>query len=172
MSRRLQENIVASVVLAVFVAYLITTLSFGNNARLVPLPIAILGTVLVLIQLVRQNLSRTEELELNVFSSLTGIKNDTPVKEEKQPSTPPPNQSRREIQAILFVIIFIGLILLLGPVVAVFLFSSGFLTFTGHYALIKAIWVSALFSIALYLLFAVALQLQLYHGILAPLITP
>ena len=172
MSRRLQENIVATVVLAVFMAYLITTLSFGNNARLVPLPIAILGIVLVLIQLVKQNLTEKEKLEVNILSSLTGIKNPSPTEEDKQPSTPPPHQSRRETQAILFVIIFVGLILLLGPVVAVFLFSSGFLSFTGHYPPIKSIWFSALFSVALYLLFAVALQLQLYHGILAPLITP
>ena len=119
-----------------------------------------------------KNLTEKEKLEVNILSSLTGIKNPSPPEEDKQPSTPPPHKSRREIQAILFVIIFVGLILLLGPVVAVFLFSSGFLSFTGHYPLIKAIWFSALFSVALYLLFAVALQLQLYHGILAPLITP
>ena len=120
----------------------------------------------------KQNLTEKEKLEVNILSSLTGIKNPSPTEEDKQPSTPPPHQSRREIHAILFVIIFVGLILLLGPVVAVFLFSSGFLSFTGHYPPVKAIWFSALFSVALYLLFAVALQLQLYHGILAPLITP
>ena len=64
MSRRLQENIVATVILTVFMVYLITTLSFGNNARLVPFPIAILGIVLVLIQLVKQNLTEKEKLEV------------------------------------------------------------------------------------------------------------
>ncbi|MDG2316228.1 MAG: tripartite tricarboxylate transporter TctB family protein [Gammaproteobacteria bacterium] len=169
MSRRFQENIVAGIVLIVFIAYLLATLGFGPNARLVPLPIAILGIVLVLVQLVRQNLRGAKELQIDIFSSLTGVKNTTNTEEE--PSKKPQNNFQREIQAMFFIIIFIGLILLLGPVIAVFLFSSGFLAITRHYAPIKAVWTSALFSGVLYLLFVAVLQLQLYHGVLASLIT-
>ena len=171
MSRRLQENIVVGIILAIFSAYLIATLSFGPNARLVPLPIAMLGMVLVLIQLIRQNLRDVKELQVDLFASLAGLQNASPVEKKKLPEENP-YQFRRELQAGIFVTTFIGLILLFGPVVAVFLFSSGFLALTNHYTPIKAIWISALFSIALYLLFAVALQLQLYHGILALLVTP
>ena len=64
MSRRVQENIVAGVLLAVFVGYLLMTLTFGPNARLVPLPIAALGTALLIIQLVRQNLHGAKELHV------------------------------------------------------------------------------------------------------------
>lgn len=171
MSRRLQENIVVGIILAIFSAYLIATLNFGPNARLVPLPIAMLGIVLVLIQLILQNLRDVEELQIDLFASLTGMQKESPA-EEKKPPEKNPYQFRREVQAGIFVTIFTGLILLFGPVVAVFLFSSGFLALTHHFSPIKAVWISAVFSVALYLLFVVALQLQLYHGILEPLVAP
>ncbi|MCY3731852.1 MAG: hypothetical protein OXF98_10970, partial [Rhodospirillaceae bacterium] len=56
MSRRLQENIVAGVLLAAFVGYLLMTLGFGPNARLVPVPIAALGTALLVIHRLREPL--------------------------------------------------------------------------------------------------------------------
>ncbi|MBH98253.1 MAG: hypothetical protein CMM56_07345 [Rhodospirillaceae bacterium] len=169
MSRKFQENVIAIITLVVFCAYLITALSFGPNARLVPLPIATLGIFLVLIQIIRQNLSSSEKLELDLLSSLTGTTNKVAITEKKPPKENP-HQLEREIRAFMFVATFVGLILLAGPVVAVFVFASGFFILTSYYAPIKAIWISALFCLALYILFVEILQLQLYHGILEPLI--
>ena len=48
MSTRTQENIVAVAVLIFFAGYLLITLTLGPNARLVPMPIAVLGQWLTL----------------------------------------------------------------------------------------------------------------------------
>ena len=76
------------------------------------------------------------------------------------------------MQALGFLAAFIGLILLLGPIAAVFLFTTGFFVVTRHFAPLKAVTVAGLCTLALYLLFAVGLQLQMYYGMLAPLFEP
>jgi hypothetical protein len=64
----------------------------------------------------------------------------------------------------------VALIVALGPVPAVFLFSAGFLAVSKHYPLWKAVASAAAFAITVYLLFVVGLELQLYHGLLEPLV--
>jgi len=144
MSRRVQENIVAGLLLCIFAGYMIMCLGFGPNARLVPLPMAIFGFLLVVAQIVRQNLGSTDTEQ----------------------------DSRRELMAFGGVAIFVCLIALLGPIVAVFLFASGYLFLSRHAGIGKAVAVASVFTLTLYLLFVVGLQLQLYHGILKPLIDP
>lgn len=170
MSRRTQENVIAGLLAVVFAVYLVMTFSLGPNARLVPVPIALLGLGFLLIQIVNQNRRGAAEFSLDLLSSLTaGVasagRNESKP-EEKQASFP------RELQAVGFLAAFIGLILLLGPIAAVFLFTSGFFLVTRHFAPLKAVTVAGLCTLALYLLFAVGLQLQMYHGVLAPLFEP
>ena len=170
MSRRSQENVIAGLLVAVFAVYLLMTLSLGPNARLVPVPIALLGLGFLLIQIVSQNRSDGKEFQLDLLASLTA---GVASKEEKEPDlkTAPPSFPR-EMQALGFLGAFIGLILLLGPIAAVFLFTTGFFVVTRHFAPLKAVTVAGLCTLALYLLFAVGLQLQMYHGVLAPLFEP
>jgi len=144
MSRRVQENIVAGLLLCIFVGYIIMCLGFGPNARLVPLPMAIFGFILVAAQIIRQNLGSTDAGQ----------------------------GSRRELWAFGGVAIFVCLIALLGPIVAVFLFASIYLVLSRHAGIGKAVVIAGVFTTTLYLLFVVGLQLQLYHGILNPLIDP
>jgi len=144
MTRRVQENIVAGLLLCIFAGYIIMCLGFGPNARLVPLPMAIFGFVLVAVQIIRQNLGPTDTAQ----------------------------DLRRELWAFGGVVIFVCLIALLGPIAAVFLFASGYLFLSRHAGIGKAVAVSGVFTVTLYLLFVVGLQLQLYHGILRPLIDP
>ena len=180
MTRRTQENVIAGLLVAVFAAYLFMTLSLGPNARLVPVPIALLGLGFLLIQIVSQNRSDGKEFQLDLFASLTaGIASnkdedqdedgdrDDDKDEESTPEETPP-AFPRELQALGFLAAFIGLVLLLGPIAAVFLFTSGYFLATRHFAPLKAVTVAGLCTLALYLLFAVGLQLQMYHGVLAP----
>ena len=170
MSRRTQENVIAGLLVAVFAVYLLMTLSLGPNARLVPVPIALLGLGFLLIQFVSQNQSDGKEFQLDLLASLTaGVasKEEEESSLEEAPPTLP-----RESQALGFLAVFIGLILLLGPIAAVFLFTTGFFVVTRHFAPLKAVTVAGLCTLALYLLFAVGLQLQMYHGVLAPLFEP
>ena len=171
MSRRTQENVVVGLLVAVFAVYLLMTLSLGPNARLVPVPIALLGLCFLLIQLVSQNRSDGREFQLDLLASLTAGVASTEEEEEPSLEEAPPSFPR-ELQALGFLAAFIGLILLLGPIAAVFLFTTGFFVLTRHFAPLKAVTVAGLCTLTLYLLFAVGLQLQMYHGVLAPLFDP
>ena len=171
MSRRTQENVIAGLLVAVFAVYLFMTLSLGPNARLVPVPIALLGLGFLLIQIVNQNRSDGSEFQLDLLASLTAGVASSEEKEASSPAETRPTFSR-ELQAVGFLAAFIGLILLLGPIVAVFVFTSGYFVVTRHFAPLKAVTVAGLCTLTLYLLFAVGLQLQMYHGVLAPLFEP
>lgn len=170
MSRRAQENILAALLVAFFLGYIAVTLTFGPNARLVPLPMAGVGLLCLIVQIVRQN--RPGGLSKNTFGPLALLTGGRPTEEvEEAPAAAEPGRdSRRELKALGFVSLFVVLIVALGPVPAVFLFSAGFLAISKHYPLAKAIATAAVFAVALYLLFVVGLELQLYHGLLEPLV--
>ena len=176
MSRRAQENVVAAIVAGIFIGYLIIAAGFGPNARLVPLPIAGLGLLCLLIQVVRQN--RAGGLERNTFGPLNlliGDRTPEPQQETEQPpepktqAAPETPTSVRELKAFGFVGLFVALFVAVGPVPAVFLFCAGYLAFSKHYPAWKAIASAGAFAVTVYLLFVVGLELQLYHGLLEPI---
>ena len=153
MTPRIQENLIAGALLVIFGVFALICLRFGPNARLVPLPMALLGFVLVLGYLLTLNIRPT--------ATVTTVKNETDGELSKQ--------SPRELQAFAGVTAFVVLIALFGPVIAVFLFSSGYLVFSGHAFPARSIVIATIFTTIIYLLFVVGLQLQLYHGILEPI---
>ncbi len=157
MSQRAQENLIAGALLLVFGGYTVVCLGFGPNARLVPLPMAVLGFLLVAGYLVNLNIGCTKLALAELSVGETG----------KETS----GRARREIQAFSGVAAFVLLIVLLGPVIAVFLFSSGYFFFTRHTTPTKSLIAAGLFTATIYLLFVVGLQLQLYHGILEPILS-
>ncbi|MDH5535193.1 MAG: tripartite tricarboxylate transporter TctB family protein [Betaproteobacteria bacterium] len=171
-SRRTQENLMAVAFLALFVAVIWEALDFGPRARMVPLPVATFGIVLIVIQLIWQNLRSTQDLQMGMFESLTKRGREA-VKEE--PEARPEAAARRpewvrEAAAYGMVATIVGLILLLGPIPAVFLFTGGFFVVTRHYSFVKGLVYTLCLTAAIYLLFVVALEIQLYHGILEPLV--
>ena len=175
MNRRAQENILTAVIACLFVGYLIVALGFGPNARLVPLPIAGIGLLCLLIQIVRQN--REGGLERNTFGPLDLLLGERSTGSDAEPApetevapAPVGRSVARELQAFGFVGAFVALIVALGPVPAVFLFSAGFLAISKHYPIWKAVAGAAAFAVTVYLLFVVGLELQLYHGLLEPLV--
>ena len=170
MSRRAQENVLTAVVLCVFVVYIAIAAGFGPNARLVPLPIASLGLVCLLAQLVRQN--RRGGLDRNTFGPLALLTGGRPTAETKTDEAveKPGHTTNREVRAFGFVGAFVALIVALGPVPAVFVFCAGFLAISKHYPLWKALAAAGTFAAAVYLLFVVGLGLQNYHGLLAPFV--
>jgi hypothetical protein len=177
MSRRTQENLIAVVVVIVFVSVIITSLDFGPRARMVPLPLAVFGLILIVAQIIWQNLRSGAELKVDILEVLTKKTEEENVSEMAGGAPPGKAASadrgplwRREAVAIGIVALFLGLILLLGPIPAVFLFTLGYLLFTRHYSWFKGFLFTVLFTTALYLLFVTALEIQLYHGILEPLV--
>ena len=161
MSRRAQDNIAAVVLLAIFAGVIYLCLDFGPRARMIPLPLAIFGIVLTVVQLIWQNLGSTEDLRVDIIS----LAEPKPSVERKENSA----GWKREASAYIMVAVFLALVLGLGPMLAVFVFTAGYFVVTRQYSWRAGLIYTALFTAAVYLLFAVALGIQPYHGLLAPL---
>jgi hypothetical protein len=174
MSRRAQENIVAVAILAVLLGIIWMSLGYGPRARMVPLPVAIFGVVLVVIQLVWQNLPRSRELSIDLVRAITKRSEDeiAPAREGEAAAAPDAQRvhgGRREAVAYGLVAAFLALLLAFGPIVAAALFTFGYFKASGQYGWLRSALYAGVFTGALYLLFVAALDVELYHGLLEPL---
>jgi len=178
MSRRAQENVLAILLMLFFVGILVMSMDYSPRARLVPVPIAVLGILLLAAQIAWQNLRSQDDLHVDVLEFLTRGTGD-PSKQrnaitESDPAEavaePQPTQFRREVFAFAKVAGFVGLILLLGPFPSVFIFTVAYFSLTRHYHWAKAIVVTTIFVSVIYLLFVEILGIQNYYGLLEPLV--
>ena len=164
MSRRAQENLVCAVLLALFVGVIWLCQDFGPRARMIPLPLAVFGIVLTLIQILWQNLRSTDELQMDMIA----------VQTPGAPAQPEGSGGkvtwRQEAGALGIVAGLLGLVFAVGIYPAVFLFTGGYFLATRLYSWRASLLYTALLTVAMYLLFSVALQIQTYHGLLAPLV--
>jgi Tripartite tricarboxylate transporter TctB family len=195
MSRRVQENLVAAILLLLFTAVLIMSFDYGPRARLVPVPIAIIGILLTLGQLVWQNLRGADELHVDVLELVAGregsrrrkagqaaaAQSEAAQREAAQDGAAQAEATRREAgagqhsvaaQARAFGIVaaLLALFLLLGPLPAIFLFSAGYFILSGAASWWRAIGYAFVCTALLYLTFGYTLQVQLNRGLAAPLI--
>ena len=165
MSRRLQENLIAGAFVALFIGIIVMSLDFGPRARMIPLPLAIFGIVLTLIQLVWHNFGSTAELRMDMISVHVpdAAAGEAPVAPtEKTPWW-------REFIAYGMIGILLVLIFVTGVIPAAFLFTAGYFLVTRYCSWWRSLLYAATLTASLYLLFVVALQMQPYHGLLAPL---
>ena len=174
MSTRIQENIVAAVVLALFLGVIYLSMDYGPRARMVPLPVSVFGVILVLLQIVWQNLRSTDELQVDWLKLIAKRSEDeiAPARDAAARAETPKTEShsaRRERLACLLVLAFLALILAFGPIAAMAVFTFVYFVRSGHYRWVKAALYTALATGAVYALFVVALDIQLYHGVLEPL---
>ena len=182
MSRLTQENILAVALLCFFGGILVLSLDYGPRARLVPIPISVLGIILLGVQLVWQNLRSPDELHVDMLEFLTrrGInpvksaETDDTSSADKPPKAPAVADGlsgfSREVVAFGTVLAFVGLFLLLGPFPSAFIFTFAYLSLSRHYHWAKALVVTTIFVVVVYVLFAEVLDIQLYHGVLEPLV--
>jgi hypothetical protein len=170
-SRRTQENLAALLILAVLIGVIYLSFDYGPRARMVPLPVAILGVILVVIQLVWQNVRARNDLQVDLLRVITkqGENEIAPAPAAGGEEAVVPTRGR-EAKAFAMVAIFLALVLLAGPIPAAALFTFGYFVMSGHYRWGKAAIYTALFTGAIYLLFVVALDVQLYHGVLESLV--
>lgn len=169
MSRRLQENLIAGALLCVFIGAIVMSLDYGPRARMIPLPLATFGVILIVAQIIWQNLRSTDELQVDLLQALTH-KAEQVSGEERKDEAPRGPAWRKELAALGIVAALVALIVLVGPIPAVFLFTGAYFLLSRHYSWFRGLVYTAAFTVAIYLLFVVALQIQLYHGILAPLV--
>jgi hypothetical protein len=165
MSRRAQENIVAAALLALFAGVIWLCQDFGPRARMIPLPLAVFGIVLTLIQILWQNLRSTDELQMDLIAVRA-----PGALPEPDGGTGGKVTWRQEAGAFAIVAALLGLIFLAGIIPAVFLFTGGYFRATRLYSWRASLIYTAILTAAVYLLFVEALQIQPYHGLLAPLV--
>jgi len=173
-SRRLQENIAAAVILFILLGVIYLSWEYGPRARMVPIPVAAFGLIMIVIQIIWQNLRPAEELHVDLLEVL--------AKREKAPASMPKEKGpgekraagrgpswRAEAIAYGMVVLFTVMIYLAGPIPAIFVFTGGYFLLTRHYTWGRALVYTAIFTAVIYLLFAVALDVQLYHGLFEPM---
>ncbi len=167
MNRYAQENLISAVLLAVFIGVIILCQDFGPRARMIPLPLAILGIVLTLIQIAWHNLGSTQELQMDLIQVQPLPDGVAPAVE---PSVAKKSSWQREAGAYGIVTALLALILVVGIMPAIFIFTAGYFLLSGYCAWQASLFYTALFTATAYLLFVVALEMQPYHGLLAPLL--
>ena len=169
MSRRIQENLALCAVLAIFIAAIVACLGYGARARVVPLPIATLGAILTVVQLVLQNLPSFGDLHLDALELFTSqAPGTTPVKPATAGTGGAPDAARwrREVMAIGLVLLLAVMFMLIGPIASIFLFSAGYMLAKRQYRWPLGLAFAALFSLVVYGLFAVVLGVQMNNGLL------
>jgi sterol desaturase/sphingolipid hydroxylase (fatty acid hydroxylase superfamily) len=171
MSRRAQDNLIAGAILCVFISVIVMSLDYGPRARMIPLPLATFGIILIVIQIIWQNLRSTDDLQMDLLQVLTRqAENEGAASVQASGGVKRKSSWHREMIALGIVAALVGLILLLGPIPAVFLFTGAYFLLSRHYSWLRGLIYTIAFTLAIYLLFVVALEVQLYHGVLEPLV--
>jgi Tripartite tricarboxylate transporter TctB family len=172
MTRRMQENVAAAVLLCVFAGVIVMSLDFGPRARMIPLPLAIFGLVLTVVQILWQNLGSTDDLRVDLISVAgpTGVGEGGTRAEDPARAPEQRHSWHREAAAYGIVAGLLALTLLAGPMPAVFLFTGGYFLVTRQYSWRASLIYTVIFTATVYLLFFLALQIQPYHGLLEPIV--
>jgi hypothetical protein len=165
MTRRLQENILVAILIAVLAAVIWESFNFGPRARLVPIPIATIGILLLLFQLYWQNSRPAEDLNIDVFEFLTGRKEETVgdlVATGKTKSrTDPEMLRRREWVGLLMVVLLILSCMLVGPIPTALVYGLIYFRFVAEYSWLKTVLVTVILTGSIWILFGELLGVQL-----------
>jgi hypothetical protein len=166
MSRSAQENLICGVLLAFFGGVIWLCQDFGPRARMIPYPLAVFGIVLTLLQIGWQNLRSTDELQMDMISvePIAGVAAPAPADGGRRTTW------RHELGALGVVGALVGLIFLAGILPAVFLFTGGYFVLSRLYSWRASLIYTSILTASVYFLFSVALQIQPYHGLIAPLV--
>jgi hypothetical protein len=176
-SRRVQENLIALAMLVFFAGIFAMSFEYGPRARLVPLPIAALGILLVLVQIAWQNFRSLAELEVDMLELVSGAETG------KRPPLPAGAElartaegegggPRRELGAFGLVGGLLVLCLVLGPLPAIFAFMAAYFAASRLCTWLMAVVFALAGTVALYLVFGAVLGVQFNRGLLAPVLSP
>ncbi len=155
--------------LAIFIAAIVACMDYGARARVVPLPIATLGAILTVVQLVLQNLPSFGDLHLDALELFTShAPGAAPVKPAAGGRNGAPDTARwrRELIAIGLVLLLTGMFMLIGPIPSIFLFSAGYMLAKRQYSRPLGLAFAALFTLVVYVLFAAILGVQMDNSLL------
>ncbi|MFM9858152.1 tripartite tricarboxylate transporter TctB family protein [Pseudoxanthobacter sp. M-2] len=165
MTRRLQENILVAILIAVLVAVIWESFNFGPRARLVPIPIATIGILLLLFQLYWQNSRPADDLNIDVFEFLTGRKEDT-VEDllatgKTKSRTDPATLRRREWTGLAMVVALIISCMLVGPIPTSIVFGLIYFRALASYSWRNTVLITIALTGSIWILFGELLGVQL-----------
>lgn len=168
MSRRSQENALAVVLLLVFIGFAWISAGYSYRSRLVPLPVAIASILLISLQMLIQNLRPDRELNVDAAEILAS--EGSRLTSGMADAVDAGGGGGSEVVGILLVAAFLGLILLVGILVGIFLYVFGYFYLAGK----EKLWVALAYAlgteISVYLLFVVLLRVDMYEGWLMSLL--
>lgn len=173
MSRRMQENLIVLVFLALFASVIVASLGYGPRARMVPVPIAALGIVLGLAQLVWQNLRSESELQIDMLQFLTGrsdAADDVPDRQAPAAPKPAGGEFGRELRVAALVAAIVAGTMLFGILPASFVLCAAYFGFSRQYGWLRAVVTGLAFSAVLWLLFGHVLGIPIGRSILGPIL--
>ncbi|MGQ7791086.1 tripartite tricarboxylate transporter TctB family protein [Faunimonas sp. B44] len=171
MTRRLQENVVALLVILIFAAAIYASLGYGPRARLVPIPIAVIGILLMLAQLYLQNSRSEQDLQIDLLEFIskksTGAEDAVPTAAEgadEAASQPRKRDPRMEFAALGMVVLLIGMFFVVGPIPTMFLFTAGYFVLSRHYSPAWGVLYAFIGTLAVYALFYLWLGVDMRQG--------
>jgi hypothetical protein len=171
MTRRAQENLIAGIILAGFLAIIWMSLDYSPRSRMIPLPMSILGVILVSIQLVWQNLRSADDLRVDMLEFLTGEAKAKPAAAEpaaRDDHGPARRGILGETAGYAIVAILLALFLVLGAIPATFLFTAGYLITIANIPWPKSLVYALILTASVTVLFGYLLQVQLDRSMLLP----
>jgi len=148
----------AAILLVAAIVYFVTSLGYNPDARLFPLLIG--ATLLALLPLDLVAISRTSIGDkIRVWFNPADATPDEKDEEEERPL-------KRHVQALLFVFLLIALMYLCGILAAIPIYVASSVRFLGGRSWPIALIMAVSVGLSCYVLFTVALQTDLYPGIL------
>ena len=172
MSRRAQDNLVALLILGIFIAAIVAATGYGPRARLVPIPIAAIGALLVLAQLILQNFKSDKDLEIDLLEFIsrraTGDHPELAIPEADKPAEKNGDEFawKHELGALGLVALLVGLFQLVGPLPTMFVFTSGYFILSRFTGIAKGLLYGFVATAAVYALFYLWLRVDMRHGLI------
>ena len=145
----------ALVMFAVTIGYLIIAYTYSEQARLFPVPVGWLMLVLLAFDIV----SRTKT---PIGESLTRLLNPAAEVEGAEPRFP----VLQQLSALFWIVFFTAALVLIGIMYAVPLYIFGSMRFHGKKSYLTSLITAVCVTAFTWLLFAFALQVELYPGAL------
>jgi len=167
MSRHMQENLVSLLMVGLFGLVIYLCQDFGPRARLIPLPLAVFGIFLVVVQFIHHNWGRQDERPAELIDVDTSAITATAEGQPRTERTEEQLGQWGEFGAYMVVALLVAMIFTLGIFPTVFIFTAAYLILTRYCTTVRGLSYSAVLTLSVYLLFVMALEMQPYHGLLA-----
>lgn len=175
MSKRVQENIVAFILLAFFIMIIVIAYGYSERARMVPIPIAFASIFFLGLQLYFMNFRQDINLNVDATELLTGGKSEDEVLEavKKDDLAEVKIEKNKaggsEKGALIMMACYSTLAMLTGILGGTLLFVAGFLRFVTKLNWLVSLLTGVATAIGIWFFFSYLLEVRFFQGYLLEL---